>query len=48
LLACDASLVAEFDQRVGELGALLWGVDLFGHGREGVPSPVGVVFDRFA
>jgi hypothetical protein len=49
LASVDAVLVAESDDRVGELGSLLWGVDLFGDGGERVPAPVGVVvFDRFA
>ncbi len=49
LAVVDAVLVAESDDRVGESGSLLWGVDLVGAGGEGVPAPVGVVvFDRFA
>ncbi len=45
----DALLVAESEERVGECGALLWGVDLCGDAGERVPSPVGIVLgDRFA
>jgi hypothetical protein len=49
LASVDAVLVAESVDRVGESRSLLWGVDLFRHGGECVPPPVGVVvFDRFA
>ena len=45
----DPVLVAEADDRVGESGALLGGVDLLVKVGERVPAPVGVVvFDRFA
>jgi len=48
IVTAEAALVAESDDRVGELGALSGGVDLFGDGGERVPAPVGiVVFDRF-
>lgn len=36
-------MVAQADERVGELGSLLGCVDLFCDGGEGVPAPVGVV-----
>ena len=49
LAAFDAVLVAEVDDRVGESGALLGGVDLLVEVGERVPAPVRVVvFDRFA
>jgi len=49
LAAADPALVAESDDRVGEPGALLGGVDLLVDGGQRVPAPLGiVVFDRFA
>jgi len=49
LPASDPVLVAQSDDRVGESGALLGGVDLSVDGGERVPAPVGiVVLDRFA
>jgi hypothetical protein len=42
-------LVAYSDDRVGEPGALLGGVDLLMDGGQRIPAPLGiVVFDRFA
>ncbi len=44
----DALLVAQGEERVGELGALRGCVDLRGDGGERVPAPVGIVVrDRF-
>lgn len=43
--AGQAVLIAESEDRVGEAGALLWGVDLFGHGAEFVPASVGIVVE---
>ncbi len=49
LAAADPALVAESDDRVGELGALLGGVDLLEDGGQCVTATLGiVVFDRFA
>ena len=49
LVAVDAVLVAESDDRVGESCPLLGGVDLLMDGGERVPAPFGVVvLDRFA
>jgi len=48
LLAIDAVLVAQRDERVGESLALSGCVDLRGDGGEGVPAPIWVVVgDRF-
>lgn len=43
LFAVDAVAGAQRDERVGESRTLPGGVDLCRDGREGVPSPVGVV-----
>jgi hypothetical protein len=49
LPASDSVLIAQSHDRVGESGALSWGVDLLVHGGERVPAPIGVVvLDRFA
>jgi hypothetical protein len=46
---CQAVLGAELEDGVGKSRALLWGVDLLGHGSEFVPASVGVVVcDRVA
>jgi hypothetical protein len=43
LAGSDSLLVTEDEERVGELGALLWGVDLLGNDRQFVPAVVGLV-----
>ena len=49
LAAADAAWSRSSDDRVGESGSLLGGVDLLVDAGERVPAPVGVVvFDRFA
>ena len=41
--AGEAMLIAESEDRVGEVGALLGGVDLLGHGAQLFPAAVGIV-----
>jgi hypothetical protein len=49
LPASESVLIAQADDRVGESGALLWGVDLLVDGGERVPAPLrAIVLDRFA
>jgi hypothetical protein len=43
LCAGEAVLGAQAEDRVREAGALLWAVDLVGHGAELVPAAVGIV-----